>query len=45
MSTFVHILRVGVEAIGILALVAGALVVIGASMLAKDEASGNNPFQ
>jgi hypothetical protein len=45
MHTLLHVLLVCAEAIGILAIVAGALVVIGCIVLANDEASGDNPFQ
>jgi len=45
MHTLLHVLRLLAEGVGILALVVGALVVIGCIVLANDEANGNNPFQ
>lgn len=45
MHTLLHVLRLCAEGVGILSLLAGALVIIGCIALSNDEANGDNPFQ
>jgi hypothetical protein len=45
MHTLLHVLRLFAEGVGILALLAAVIAVIGCIVLANDEANGDNPFQ
>jgi len=45
MHAFLHVLWLVAEGVGILAIVAAVLILIGCIALANDEANGDNPFQ